>query len=98
MVRDAWVLGAAQLILWHGQGLFKLVLSPEDLVEDDKVPRWLVGEPEEHGPIELEKWVLWRDRFNEVAGNETYGAECRDVAKKAAEIMNVIKRSMLFKV
>ncbi|KAK1765201.1 hypothetical protein QBC33DRAFT_571765 [Phialemonium atrogriseum] len=97
-VRDAWVLGAAQLVLWHGQGLFKLVLSPEDLVEDDKVPRWLVGEPEEHGPIELERWVLWRDRFNEVAGNETYGAECRDVAKKAAEIMDVIKRSMLFKV
>lgn len=93
-VRDAWVIGAAQLILWHGQGLFKLVLSPEDLDEDGRVPKWLVGEPNVRGPITLETWHLWRSWFVEAADNETYGIECRDVSKKAAEIMKVLEMSM----
>lgn len=33
-VRDAWVLGAAQWIIWAGQGLFKQVVLP---INDDQI-------------------------------------------------------------
>ena len=34
-IRDAYVLGAAQWIIWYGQSLFKQILFSEDVSTDD---------------------------------------------------------------
>lgn len=95
-VRDAWVLGAAQLILWYGQGLFKLILLPEELEPDYTVPSWLGAEPDARGPLTLKTWLVWREGFLDASESSNYGAECREVAKKAADIMDTLEKSMTF--
>jgi hypothetical protein len=83
-IRDAWALGAAQWILWNGQGLFKLVLWPGD------------GKMEEMQQITLKDWHTWRARFREIAGSGKFGEECRTVAGKAANMMDMLERVMSF--
>lgn len=102
-IRDAWVLGAAQWILWNGQGLYKLVLWPGD-----------VYVPSEHGwrasgsmdqkteemqqVIKLQNWYTWKAGFREIAGssNGEVGGKCRILAAKAADMMDILERGMLF--
>ncbi len=90
------MLGAAQLILWYGQGLFQLVLLPKEQEQDDTIPSWLASEPDERGPLSLKLWHMWRGKFAEASESSDYGAECREVSKKAADIMDALERSMMF--
>lgn len=92
------MLGAAQLILWYGQGLFNLILLPEELEPepDYTVPRWLGAEPDARGPLTLKTWLVWREGFLDASESSDYGAECREVAKKAANIMDTLQKSMTF--
>ena len=98
--RDIQVLSAAQWILWYGQSLFKQVLDPLKKIsrdaqrEDDRGPFYR-GEK----GLSLERWHFWRNGFNAVAlsGEEEkqkYSQECRDVAGKVADMMEVLERSM----
>ncbi|CAF9921354.1 hypothetical protein IMSHALPRED_005160 [Imshaugia aleurites] len=100
VIRDAYVLAAAQWILWYGQSLFKQVLFPGD-APDDLRP-WTPG-PLYHGKasLSLHRWHFWRDGFNAVAsgqekGGEAFGQECTSVAAKAVEIMDSLERNMTF--
>ncbi|TVY84807.1 hypothetical protein LSUE1_G000835 [Lachnellula suecica] len=83
-IQEAWILGAAQWVLWNGQSLFKVLLYPGD------------QEKQETGEFELEHWHLWRDGFNEAAASERFGEECRSVARRAAEIMDILEKSLSF--
>lgn len=85
-VRDAWVMGAAQCILWWGQGLYKEVLCPyiEDLNDKSYPPR---------GPT-LQRWHEWATGFRQAAQREGAGKESRQVAGRAADMMEVIERCM----
>ncbi|KAF7719551.1 DUF3632 domain-containing protein [Penicillium ucsense] len=75
-LRSAWVLGAAQWILWNGQGLFQLVMEPAlfDVTLETwpalrreqawGVGRWYEGRGE--GGLSLERWRFWRGGFGQV--------------------------------
>jgi Protein of unknown function (DUF3632) len=93
--RDAWVLGAAQWILWYGQGLFKLILWPGDWYDDEKRRHEACRWPDEKWrQFTLRNWHAWRDRFRHVAGSDGFGYECKTVAGKAADTMDVLERGM----
>ncbi|KAH8694029.1 hypothetical protein BGW36DRAFT_361851 [Talaromyces proteolyticus] len=87
VIHDAWILGAAQWILWYGQELFKLLLwkeNGEEAFEKDKT-----------GSTILKKWDSWKGKFEEATGESGgHGDECRKVAKRAVEIMAVLERVM----
>lgn len=84
-VRDAWVMGAAQWILWSGQVLFELLLWP-----------YGDGDTASDGKDALVKWHTWKDEFRKVSEDDGHGEECKGVAKKAAHIMDALEKGMLF--
>ena len=84
-IRDAWVMGGAQWILWSGQVLLESLLWPynnENIISD--------------GKDVLEKWHTWKDEFRKVSEGDGHGEECKGIAKKAADIMEALERGMLF--
>lgn len=84
-IQDAWVLGAAQHILWSGQTLFKLLLWPRN--EESNFS--------DRG-VALGKWHTWKDEFRKVSGDDGRGEECRGVAKRAVDIMEALEKGMVF--
>ena len=66
-VRDAYVMAAAQWILWYGQTLFKQLLSPRK-TSDKNYQYWEPG-PTHNGKalLSLHQWHFWRDGFRAVA-------------------------------
>lgn len=100
-IRDAYVLGAAQWILWYGQTLFKQLLYSE-AVSTNTLRAWSPG-PLYDGKkfLSLHRWHFWRDSFKAVAlqGKEEekgYGQECKMVAVKAEEMMDSLEKNMTF--
>lgn len=94
------LLSVAQWILWYGQSLFKQVLNPIDIMYPD-TPEYDDTGPLYHGKrgLSLDRWHFWRDGFNAVAlsgkeGKQEYSEECRDVAGKVADMMEVLENSM----
>jgi hypothetical protein len=77
-IRKAWIMGAAQWILWNGQGLFKLLLWPTDTK--------LQGEE----PFTRKSWRDWTSGFQNIAKSDRYGEECKSVATHAAQLMHTI--------
>ncbi|KFZ23055.1 hypothetical protein V502_02465 [Pseudogymnoascus sp. VKM F-4520 (FW-2644)] len=95
-VRDAWVMGAAQWILWGGQSLLKLHLNPRD----EMVPTGILSKSELERIMNLKRitlhtWHIWTGEFRKTAESDEFGVECRDVAKRAADLMEVLEKAML---
>jgi hypothetical protein len=94
-IRDAYVLGAAQWILWNGQNLFAQIRYPGDGLPHD----YKKGGPffSSELVITLPQWRFWRDGFRAVA-EEKYEAsdECKTVAVKAADMMDALEKNMTF--
>ncbi|OBT90770.1 hypothetical protein VE02_00581 [Pseudogymnoascus sp. 03VT05] len=84
-IQDAWVMGAAQWILWSGQILLESLLWPFD--DED-----IIG----GGKGALKKWYTWKDEFRKVSGDDGHGEECQGIAKKAADLMEALEKGMLF--
>jgi len=79
-VKDGWITGAAQWILWSGQRLFDRIASPD--LNDT-------------GPgASIHDWERWRDGFLRVTGDKTYGEACRNVAQKAGDMMTAIEKEL----
>jgi hypothetical protein len=78
-VREAWIIGAAQWILWNAQGLFKLLLWPTEtpLQGNERFSR--------------KSWLDWTSGFQNVANSNGYGEKCRLIAKHAAQLMQAIE-------
>ena len=99
--RDIYVLVAAQWILWSGQSLFKQLIYPGE-ISSEMMRWWSPGELYDGKPdLSLHRWHFWRDGYNAVAssGNEGgtgYGQESKDVATKAAAIMDALEKNMSF--
>ncbi|KAI9837081.1 MAG: hypothetical protein M1819_000730 [Sarea resinae] len=102
VIRDAYVLAAAQWILWYGQSLFKQVLSHGEVSPKD-LQYWKPG-PLYNGKadLSLHRWHFWRDAFAAVASSETieekggYGQECKNVSAKVAAMMDSLEQNMTF--
>ena len=102
ITRDLQVLSAAQWILWYGQSLLKQVLFPTEKVYPD-TPEYDDTGPLYNGKsgLSLHRWHFWRDGFITVASSgkdekQEHSQECRDVAAKAAEMMEAFEMNMAF--
>lgn len=98
---DIYVLAAAQWIIWGGQTFFKQLLSPPDVSSED-LRNWTPG-PLYNGKahFSLHRWHFWRDGYYAVASSgkedeKGYSQECKDVAARAAAIMDALEKNMTF--
>lgn len=101
LIRDEYMMAAAQWILWYGQTFFKQVLFSRE-VSLDTLRSWSPG-PLYDGTrfLSLHRWHFWRDGFNAVASGEKedekgFGQECKVVAAKAAAMMDSLEKNMTF--
>lgn len=78
-IQEAWIMGAAQWILWNGQGLFKLLLWPTDTP--------LKGEE----PFTRKSWQDWTSGFQVIAESDRYGEECMLIAQHSAQLMHALE-------
>lgn len=92
--QDMTVMGAAQYILWDGQGLYKHVLDHDELSDDDY--RNFNFGPKYSGKDRLgrERWDFWKQGFRNASVKKGFAPECRAVAEKAANMMDVLDQSM----
>ncbi|KAK2736251.1 hypothetical protein FQN57_000849 [Myotisia sp. PD_48] len=99
IIRDAYILGAAQHILWSGQYVFQQLLFPGDISDSDR-RKWSPGPLYRGDGVEplltLHRWHFWANSFKAVAMEKNSSDECKAVAKKAASLMNFIERDMTF--
>lgn len=97
-LQDQKVLAAAQHILWNGQGLFKQVMYPGDVPSNGvPVPSWNAGPLYKGKPVlSLDRWQFWRKGFEASAGDSSLAEECRNVARKVANLMESLEQSMMF--
>ncbi|KAI9802791.1 MAG: hypothetical protein M1833_001390 [Piccolia ochrophora] len=99
-VRDAYVLAAAQWIIYYGQSFFKEVIRPREVSSTD-LQYWKPG-PLYAGKadLSLDRWHFWRDGFRAAASQEVdekgLRLECKNVAAKAAALMDAFEDNMTF--
>ena len=98
-IRDAYILGAAQWILWNGHSLFMQLCCPEDEHVRNKSPSQRVGKLYSGKPgLTVHRWAFWRERFAEIAAGKmpSVGDECKGVAGRAVDIMACLDRNLTF--
>jgi len=100
-IHAAYVLAAAQWILWSGQSLFKQVISTGDVSHSD-LQCWTPG-PLYGGDsqLSLRRWRFWKAGFSNVAlsgekEEKAFIQECNKVAAMAAHLMDSLEQSMIF--
>ena len=96
---DSYTMAAAQWILFYGQGIFKMILNPAGIdSETDTV--WRFGRhfsgSEKLKPGSVERWRFWQSCFDAAAKDDSSSKECQDLARRAADLMDAIAKSMLF--
>lgn len=94
-IRDAYILGAAQWILWNGQNLFTQIRYPGDAPIQGQ--KWTPGTRDHDEPIfTLERWHFWRYCFRTVPGKYGASDECKSVAVKVVNMMDAFEENMKF--
>ncbi len=103
VVKEALIMGAAQYILHSGQTLFKYMLvTCELLASQDK--SWEPGPLYKGKPaFSLHRWRFWRDAYEAVSKTDNisekgrHNQECRDIAGRAAKLMESLEESLKLK-
>lgn len=95
------VMAAAQWILLDGQEIFKYMANPLPVAEDE-ARMWRLGDrysSSDVAVVSVARWQLWKEGFKAAAGADQ-GAEgsdeCKDLAGRAAALMDAIEKSMSF--
>lgn len=96
-MQDYRVMASAQWILWYGQKLFRH-MSHATPPPTDEARTMRVGSlsPAGTAPFSLQRWRLWQKGFEDAAGSKKRSEECRRVASKASDLMEVIATSRTF--
>lgn len=92
------VMAAAQWILWDGQEIFKYMANPLP-VSDDEARIWRLGERCSSSSVDvisLARWQLWKEGFKAAAAADDGSHESKDLAERAAGLMDVIEKSLSF--
>ncbi|KAI9799107.1 MAG: hypothetical protein M1825_004874 [Sarcosagium campestre] len=103
LIRDAHVMAAALWILLSGQRLFQQVQFLGQ-IDDDDLRSWrpgpLYSNDDDDARLTLQRWRFWRDGFSTVASGEkqgkTFSEECRNLALKAADMMDAFEKNMSY--
>ncbi|KAK2759837.1 hypothetical protein FQN54_002571 [Arachnomyces sp. PD_36] len=93
-IRDSYIIGAAQWILWNGQKLFAQIKYTGTVFPQ----YWSPGELYSgEGLLTIHRWRFWADRFRAMAGEKSECSdECKAVAVKAADMMDAFEKYMTF--
>lgn len=93
------VMAAAQWILWDGQEIFQHMANPLP-VSDLAKKMWQLGDcctPSSMPAVSLARWQFWKERFKAAGAEGGDGSvESKDLAGRAAALMDVIEKSMSF--
>lgn len=93
------IMAAAQWILWDGQEIFKYMANPLPVSEAD-ARSWRLGDRctlPSVPVVSLARWRLWKEGFRAAGAEGGDGSqECRDLAGRAAALMDAIEKSMSF--
>lgn len=93
--RDQWILGAAQFILYNGLQMLKETCCPEMEEELKALEPGLLCFGEHK--LTRRRWDFWREGFKKAAeGEGKLSDECKEVARKAANLMVAIGESLTF--
>ncbi|RMZ84868.1 hypothetical protein DV738_g255, partial [Chaetothyriales sp. CBS 135597] len=101
-VRDAWVMGASQWIIYKVEEAFSLVQKPGDPTirkVDAKFGFWQKKKRTclvtEIWPYTWDQWQSWKAGFKKAAGNEAaYSLTCRNLAERAADLMSLQEKGL----
>jgi len=92
-VRGAYVLAAAQYVLYKGQDLILRIVYPGSVSALDE-QHWAPGSRYSGRPrLDLSRWRLWRDGFATEAESGAASDEVKAVASKAAKLMNTLEET-----
>jgi len=93
-VRDTYVLGGAQYVLFRGQDLVQRIACP-GIVSDEDERHWSPG-PRYSGPasLDLARWRYWRDGFKAAAASGTASDEIKSLAGKTVALMDALQEAM----
>lgn len=98
-LHDYHVMAAAQWMLWDGQEIYKYMANPLPVSDVDEKTWWLGNccTPSSMLVVSLARWQFWKEGFK-AAGAEGGGRslECKDLAGRAAALMDFIEKSMSF--
>lgn len=98
-LHDYHVMAAAQWILWDGQEIFKHMANPLP-VSDVDAQMWRLGDrctSSSMPVVSLARWQFWKEGFKAAGIEDGEGShECKDLAGRAAALMDVIEKSMSF--
>lgn len=93
------VMAAAQWILWDGQEIFKYMVNPLPISDVD-ARLWRLGDGctlSSVPVVSLARWQFWKEGFKAAgAGGGEGSHECKDLAGRAAALMDAIEQSMTF--
>lgn len=95
-LRDCVVSAAAQYIIWSGQTLFQQISYSADFGAHNE-PAFQGGPLfDGEGVLTLRRWQFWRKGFEDAATSEKCGAECVNLAERAASLMSSIEENLTF--
>lgn len=93
------VMAAAQWIIWDGQEIYKYMVNPLP-VSDVEAKMWRLGNcctPSSVPIVSLARWKFWKQGFKAAGAERGEGSyECKDLAGRAAAMMDVIEGSISF--
>lgn len=93
------VMAAAQCILWDGQEIYKYMVNPLPVSDVDE-RMWRLGNGctlSSVAVVSLARWQFWKEGFKAVGAEASEASyECKDLAGRAAALMDVIQKSMSF--
>ncbi|RMZ84867.1 hypothetical protein DV738_g254, partial [Chaetothyriales sp. CBS 135597] len=99
--QDAWVMGAAQWILWRAEEAFSLVQKPGDPAVEKAGAKFYFWQKKKKAdaiakiwPYTWDNWQDWKAAFRAIARNEAYGSTCRDLAERAADLMAIQEKGL----
>jgi hypothetical protein len=90
--RDAYIMAAAQWIIWDGQNLYRRALykgPPKgSRLSDDTFF------DVEKTSVTLDRWKFWKQGFKAVPDEDGVSGECKDVALRAYTLMDALETCM----
>ena len=98
------MIAAAQFILHSGQTLFKHITFPQELLSEQD-DCWTPGPLFKGKPaFSLKRWRFWCDGYKAVSQDnkdgkgkgQGYSQECKDIARRAAKLMECFDETLTF--
>lgn len=89
--RDAYIMAAAQWIIWDGQNLYRRAIykPPQGETAPRKQPCDVDG-----ADVTMASLISWREGFRDAAGEEGISKETRDVALHASFLIGTLEMVM----